>query len=217
MQNVLLSRLCCCRAAAFALGLATTLALLGVVSSSAGNAYGQIGDALPLGMPQANWSNLSSLDLFSGYKCCLFSKCAVCMVNHVFHSEGQCMLVKVIAVLLHHSSKTDALLYNALTHLQPALLSIHLYKSLITTVCTCKLTLSSKTVSSCIVLDNIGVAVVAIVMGLNLLEVLPFRLPSLDVDVRTLRVPPILQVSITKNKSPNLPSCLLVVPVCLCI
>lgn len=38
-----------CRAAAFALGLATTLALLGVVSSSVGNAYGQIGDALPLG------------------------------------------------------------------------------------------------------------------------------------------------------------------------
>lgn len=40
-----------------------------------------------------------------------------------------------------------------------------------------------------------GVAVVAILMGLNLLEVLPFRLPSLDVDVRTLQVPPILQVS----------------------
>ena len=39
-----------------------------------------------------------------------------------------------------------------------------------------------------------GVAVVAIVMGLNLLEVLPLRLPSLDVDVRTLQVPPILQV-----------------------
>ena len=39
-----------------------------------------------------------------------------------------------------------------------------------------------------------GVAVVAILMGLNLLEVLPFRLPSLDVDVRTLQVPPILQV-----------------------
>ena len=38
-----------CRAAAFALGLATTLALLGVISSSVGNAYGQIGDALPLG------------------------------------------------------------------------------------------------------------------------------------------------------------------------
>lgn len=41
-----------------------------------------------------------------------------------------------------------------------------------------------------------GVAVVAIAMGLNVLEVLPFRLPSLDVDVRTLQVPPILQVSI---------------------
>lgn len=40
-----------------------------------------------------------------------------------------------------------------------------------------------------------GVAVVAIAMGLNLLEVLPFRLPSLDVDVRTLQVPPVLQVS----------------------
>lgn len=44
--------------------------------------------------------------------------------------------------------------------------------------------------------DHAGVAVVAIVMGLNLLELLPFRLPSLDVDVRTLQVPPILQVSI---------------------
>ena len=31
-------------------------------------------------------------------------------------------------------------------------------------------------------------------MGLNLLEVLPLRLPSLDVDVRTLKAPPILQV-----------------------
>ena len=38
-----------CRAGAFALGLATTLALLGVLSSAVGNAYGQIGNALPLG------------------------------------------------------------------------------------------------------------------------------------------------------------------------
>ena len=39
-----------------------------------------------------------------------------------------------------------------------------------------------------------GVSLVAIAMGLNLLELLPFRLPSLDVDVRVLQVPPILQV-----------------------
>lgn len=48
------------------------------------------------------------------------------------------------------------------------------------------------------VVDHAGVAAVAIVMGLNLLELLPLRLPSLDVDVRTLQVPPILQVSITR-------------------
>ena len=42
--------------------------------------------------------------------------------------------------------------------------------------------------------QHAGVALVAILMGFNLLEVLPFRLPSLDVDVRTLQVPPILQV-----------------------
>ena len=38
-----------CRAAAFASGLATTLALLGVVSSAVGKAYGQIGEGLPIG------------------------------------------------------------------------------------------------------------------------------------------------------------------------
>ena len=38
-----------CRAAAFAFGLATTLALLGVVSSAVGKAYGQIGEGLPVG------------------------------------------------------------------------------------------------------------------------------------------------------------------------
>lgn len=34
---------------AFALGLATTLALLGVAASFAGKAYGQIGQGLPVG------------------------------------------------------------------------------------------------------------------------------------------------------------------------
>ena len=38
-----------CRAAAFAFGLATTLALLGVISSAVGKAYGQIGEGLPIG------------------------------------------------------------------------------------------------------------------------------------------------------------------------
>ncbi len=39
-----------------------------------------------------------------------------------------------------------------------------------------------------------AVSVVAILMGMNLLEVLPLRLPSLDVDVRQLSAPPLLQV-----------------------
>ncbi|PRW59052.1 cytochrome c-type biogenesis ccda-like chloroplastic 1 [Chlorella sorokiniana] len=39
----------------------------------------------------------------------------------------------------------------------------------------------------------IAVSLVAIVMGLNLLELLPLRLPSLDVDVRGLGVPPSAQ------------------------
>ena len=40
----------------------------------------------------------------------------------------------------------------------------------------------------------VAVSLVAIAMGLNLLEVLPLRLPSLDVDVRQLSAPPLLQV-----------------------
>ena len=36
------------QAAAFSLGLATTLALLGVASSTLGKAYGQVGEGLPL-------------------------------------------------------------------------------------------------------------------------------------------------------------------------
>ena len=39
----------------------------------------------------------------------------------------------------------------------------------------------------------IAVSLVAVAMGLNLLEVLPLRLPSLDVDVRQLGVPPAAQ------------------------
>ncbi|KXZ53767.1 hypothetical protein GPECTOR_6g685 [Gonium pectorale] len=39
----------------------------------------------------------------------------------------------------------------------------------------------------------VAVGLVAVVMGLNLLEVLPLRLPSLDVDVRQAPVPPALQ------------------------
>ena len=41
----------------------------------------------------------------------------------------------------------------------------------------------------------IAVSLVAIAMGLNLLEALPLRLPSLDVDVRGLAAPPLLQVA----------------------
>ena len=39
----------------------------------------------------------------------------------------------------------------------------------------------------------IAVALLAVAMGLNLLEVLPLRLPSLDLDVRGLGVPPTAQ------------------------
>ena len=39
----------------------------------------------------------------------------------------------------------------------------------------------------------IAVSLVAVAMGLNLLEVLPLSLPSLDVDVRRLQVPPAAQ------------------------
>ncbi|GAB4816768.1 hypothetical protein N2152v2_003814 [Parachlorella kessleri] len=39
----------------------------------------------------------------------------------------------------------------------------------------------------------VAVAAIAILMGLNLLEVVPLRLPSLDVDVRSLSLPPALQ------------------------
>ena len=40
----------------------------------------------------------------------------------------------------------------------------------------------------------VAVSLVAIAMGLNLLEVMPVRLPSLDVDVRAFAAPPLLQV-----------------------
>lgn len=82
-----------CRAASFAFGLATTLALLGVGSSFLGKAYGQIGSGLPI----------------------------------------------VISLL-------------------------------------------------------------AIVMGLNLLEVIQLNLPSLDVDVRKFSAPPLLQVCIRSKQ-----------------
>ncbi len=39
----------------------------------------------------------------------------------------------------------------------------------------------------------IAVSLVAVAMGLNLLELLPLRLPSLDLDVRQLGVPPEVQ------------------------
>ncbi|CAL8460682.1 g213 [Coccomyxa elongata] len=39
----------------------------------------------------------------------------------------------------------------------------------------------------------IAVGIVAVIMGLNLLEMLPLALPSLDVDVRQLSAPPLVQ------------------------
>lgn len=43
----------------------------------------------------------------------------------------------------------------------------------------------------------IAVGLVAVIMGLNLLELLPIALPSLDVDVRRLSAPPLVQVPLT--------------------
>lgn len=44
----------------------------------------------------------------------------------------------------------------------------------------------------------IAVGLVAIIMGLNLLELLPLALPSLDVDVRKVSAPPLVQVPTTR-------------------
>ena len=46
---------CGCRAGAFAAGLATTLAALGLVSTSLGKAYGSIGSGLPIGAFEFDW------------------------------------------------------------------------------------------------------------------------------------------------------------------
>lgn len=51
----------------------------------------------------------------------------------------------------------------------------------------------------------IAVALVAIAMGLNLLAVLPLRLPSLDVDVRSISAPDPLQAG--SSVAPQTPSC----------
>lgn len=42
--------------------------------------------------------------------------------------------------------------------------------------------------------EGAAVSLVAILMGLNLLDVVRLRLPSLDVDVRQLGTPPLVQV-----------------------
>lgn len=47
----------------------------------------------------------------------------------------------------------------------------------------------------------IAVSLVAIAMGLNLLELLPLRLPSVDVDVRGLGVPPAAQAYLAGKPS----------------
>ncbi len=48
----------------------------------------------------------------------------------------------------------------------------------------------------------VAVSLVAIAMGLNLLDALPLRLPSLDVDVRGLAAPPLLQVGAMARCAP---------------
>lgn len=55
---------------AFSLGLATTLALLGIAASFAGKAYGQIGQGLPLAASGlAVIMGLNLLEVFSSYYC----------------------------------------------------------------------------------------------------------------------------------------------------
>lgn len=65
----------------------------------------------------------------------------------------------------------------------------------------------------------IAVALLAVLMGLNLLEVLPLSLPSLDVDVRALRLPPTLSAYLAGEGAcllatlpPAVPSPLCVMP-----
>ena len=52
----------------------------------------------------------------------------------------------------------------------------------------------------------IAVSVVAIIMGLNLLEVVPIQLPSLDVDTRKISAPPAAQVTDYAPPIANCPS-----------
>lgn len=52
-----------------------------------------------------------------------------------------------------------------------------------------------------------AVSGVAILMGLNLLGALPLRLPSLDVDVRQLALPPPLQVRLQNMGSLGFEKC----------
>ncbi len=42
----------------------------------------------------------------------------------------------------------------------------------------------------------IAVSLIAILMGANLLELLPLQLPSLDIDTRSVNVPPLAQVGL---------------------
>lgn len=61
---------------AFSLGLATTLALLGVAASFAGKAYGQIGQGLPLaasGLAVIMGLNLLEVSYFHFFSVCLFN------------------------------------------------------------------------------------------------------------------------------------------------
>jgi hypothetical protein len=53
----------------------------------------------------------------------------------------------------------------------------------------------------------VAVSLVAILMGLNLLEVVQLRLPSLDVDVRQLSAPPLLQAREGERACPLHRSC----------
>lgn len=50
----------------------------------------------------------------------------------------------------------------------------------------------------------IAVSIVAILMGLNLLNVVKLRLPSVDIDVRKFSAPPLLQVATSPISSPIL-------------
>ena len=98
--------LCLSRAGAFALGLATTLALLGVLSSAVGNAYGQIGNALPLGMTHLqHYKRMYGSKTGAGCYAHLHSGCIklrICHLSFVRHHQHSIMSCQLCCALMKH-------------------------------------------------------------------------------------------------------------------